>query len=371
MNSNFLRYGLQGGFIALVAYLGHRHQVVGGGVHGAPPIDAYCPFGAVESLAGFFTAGGLVEKTASSNFWIFGAIIAIVLLSGSVFCGWLCPLGGLSEWLYKLRQKMVSKKKIEPSATLNRNLSYGRFVLLALIVYMTFSSGKLWFESYDPFKQIFHFDVETTTALLIIIAFVITSLLIERFWCRYLCPLSAIIGPLSKLSWFKIWRNKESCIHCKKCERVCPTRVAVESAGEVADDRCIQCFRCVESCPVPDTLKIKGRGSMSAASLKPVTAVFAALAVFWGIIGFAYFADYWNPQNPKMLQKIEIKSPDDIKGWMKWSEIMAAYPDAEKEVIEKFRLPENFDREKTLKVLGNENGFDVEKVKQFLEQRKK
>lgn len=370
MNSSFLRYGLQGSFILLVAYLGHRHQVVGGGVHGAPPIDAYCPFGALESLAGFFTAGGLVEKTASSNFWILGAIIAIALLSGSIFCGWLCPLGGLSEWLYRLRQKVVNKK-LEPSTEMNELFSYGRFLLLGLIVYMTFRGGRLWFENFDPFKQLFHFNVETTTAFWVIVGFILSSLLIERFWCRYLCPLSALIGPLSKLSWFKIKRSKESCIHCKKCERVCPTRVAVENSNQVADNRCIQCFRCVECCPAPGTLEIKGRGILPTVRLKPIPAVMIAVAVFWGVIGFAQIANYWNPQNPKVMEKIQINSTADIKGWMKWSEVMAAYPGEERELIRYLSLPEKFDREKTLKVLGNENGFEVDQIKQFLNRHRK
>lgn len=84
---NKIRLALLTGFIILATYLGFRHQVIGGGPTGVPPIDAYCPFGGLETLPHYLTTGSFLQKTAPSNFWLLVAVIVTTLLAGALFCG--------------------------------------------------------------------------------------------------------------------------------------------------------------------------------------------------------------------------------------------------------------------------------------------
>lgn len=365
-----VRYGVQAIFIALMAYIGYRHQVVGGGPEGAPPLDAYCPFGAVETFLTYLSTGNLLAKTAYSNLWIFGALVAVIVVSGAIFCGWMCPLGGLSDWLYQIRRKF-DKRKVEFSPGINQVLSYGRYALLAVIIYFSWTLSRLWFEDYDPFKLIFHFNVETGTGWLIIGTFILLSLLVERAWCRFFCPLGGIVGLLAKVSWFKIERNNDTCISCKKCEMVCPTGVAVEQAHFVNDTRCIQCFRCVESCPVRETLTIKSRKDGMISNLKPTTVVVLSIFIFASILFGAQASGNWDSKSKSIKPVSQITETSEIKGWMKWKDVISTFGVDEKKVAEELHLPADFDRNKTLKVLGKENNFNEEKVREVIQQMRK
>ena len=364
------RYGIQATFIALMAYIGYRHQVVGGGPTGAPPLDAYCPFGAVETLLTYVTTGDLLAKISYSNLWIFGALVIVILVSGAVFCGWMCPLGGLSDWLYQVRRRFY-QRKLEFSPRVTQILSYGRYLLLVTIIYFSWKFSRLWFEEYDPFKLIFHFNVETATGWFIIGLFILLSLLIERAWCRFFCPLGGIVGLLAKLSWFKIERNNDSCINCKKCEKVCPTVVAVQQVHVVNDTRCIQCFRCVEACPIKETLRIKSRMNGIMSNLKPMTVAFLSVIIFASILISIQASDKWDVKSKSIKSVNQITETKDIKGWMKWQEVITVFGVDEQKVAEELRLPAEFDHNKTLKVLGKEYNFDEEKAREAIQKFRK
>jgi polyferredoxin len=79
------------------------------------------------------------------------------------------------------------------------------------------------------------------------------GLLIDRFWCRYLCPQSAILSVIQRISPLKVRRNAATCIDCKRCDKVCPTCLSVSETDAVRGN-CIGCLECVEACPVQDAL---------------------------------------------------------------------------------------------------------------------
>lgn len=88
----------------------------------------------------------------------------------------------------------------------------------------------------------------------ILAATLILGLFIERFWCRYLCPLGAALALVSPFSFVKIRRNEESCIHCRECDETCPVGVSPESVAIVKDRECLACGKCADACPMRDTL---------------------------------------------------------------------------------------------------------------------
>lgn len=74
----------------------------------------------------------------------------------------------------------------------------------------------------------------------------------NRAFCKYICPVTVFLKPMSYLALFRIKVDKEKCISCGKCERVCPMNVEVaeNSRKKKNATECILCMRCVDACPV-------------------------------------------------------------------------------------------------------------------------
>ncbi|MTV49229.1 4Fe-4S binding protein [Heliobacillus mobilis] len=240
------------GFVMLMGYFGIRHQIVGGGPQGSPPLDSYCVFGGVETLWSYVTKGQFLQKTNLSNLVLLTAAVLVTLLTGASFCGWICPFGALQEWIGIIGKRLFGKQFPLP-VHIDRPLRYLRFVLLALILYMTISTDKLWFEIHDPFKAFFGFEFELSPGLVILLLLSILSIFIERFFCKYLCPLGALFSLLSPLSIIKLKRQSSHCIGCNLCNKSCPMGIDVAHVQNTGGD-CIRCLQCMENCPKPEAL---------------------------------------------------------------------------------------------------------------------
>lgn len=224
-------------------------------------LHAICPFGGVETFYQFATLGFFIQKIHNSSLILMFIVIAVSILFGTVFCGYICPLGAYQEWLGKLGKKLFPKKynKFVPEK-LDRALSYLRYAVLVLVLYNTAMTAKLLFQNVDPFYALFNFFSNEVAISAYIILGVVTllSLIIERPWCRYLCPYGALLGLFNKIRVFKIRRNKESCISCHKCDKACPMNIKVSEKEAVSDLRCISCHKCTSeaSCPVKETVTL-------------------------------------------------------------------------------------------------------------------
>lgn len=85
MNSSRLRILIQGSFLAFMTWTGYRHQVLGGGPQGVPPVDALCPLGGMETLFGFLSSGTWLRRVAPSALVLFAIVVVVTLLFGRVF----------------------------------------------------------------------------------------------------------------------------------------------------------------------------------------------------------------------------------------------------------------------------------------------
>ena len=83
MNSNKIRLLAQGSFLAFMTWTGYRHQVLGGGPQGVPPVDALCPLGGMETLFGFLSSGTWLRRVAPSALVLFVLVVIATLLFGS------------------------------------------------------------------------------------------------------------------------------------------------------------------------------------------------------------------------------------------------------------------------------------------------
>lgn len=246
-------------FLVLVTVVAIRHFIYEGGIEGTASIDAICPFGGLESIYTYLVTGNMVPRVMLSSFIILGALIATAILFRKAFCGYICPFGTIQEYIGKLRKKL-GVKEVKVPQKIDGYLRYLKYAVLAWIIIGSAYFGTLVFRNYDPFITFFHFGkglfwgIEEADLTVPIIAFAITiavllaSLFIERFWCKYLCPLGGSLTFLARFSVFNIRRNQDTCTDCKACDKVCPTNVIVSTADKVTSAECISCMKCVNSC---------------------------------------------------------------------------------------------------------------------------
>jgi NosR/NirI family nitrous oxide reductase transcriptional regulator len=74
-----------------------------------------------------------------------------------------------------------------------------------------------------------------------------------RVWCRFACPLAALMNIYTRFSRFRIFAQKEKCISCNQCTSVCHQGIdvmAFASQGKPMEDpQCVRCSACVQVCP--------------------------------------------------------------------------------------------------------------------------
>lgn len=233
-------------------------------------LHAVCPFGGVVTVYEFLTTGGLVPKLHTSALILMGLSLVVSVLFGPIFCGYFCPLGTWQEWIGKLGRRLFPRhygKLIPPKV--DRVLRYLRYAVLAAVVYLTAAAVKLVFTDVDPYYALFNFFTGEVawTAIAVLLVTTALSLVVERPWCKYLCPYGALLGLFNLIRIFPIRRKADTCIHCGKCDRACPMQIEVSKADAVRDHQCISCHACLSgaACPVADTVVISsGKGGKKA-----------------------------------------------------------------------------------------------------------
>ena len=227
-------------------------------------LHAICPFGGVETLYNLLTVGTYIQKVHVSALILFGLVAFLAIVLGPVFCGWICPLGTIQEWVSKFGKKIFKKKynQFIPSK-IDKPLRGLRVLILIWVLYVTAMSGTLMFQNADPFYALFNFWTGEVApmAIGVLVATLVGALFVNRPWCKYLCPYGAVLGFFNKIKLIKPSRESSSCIACKKCDQSCPMNIEVSTAKSVRDLSCISCYECTSenACPVPETVTITWR----------------------------------------------------------------------------------------------------------------
>jgi len=245
-------------------------------------LDPFTAFGAMLASRQWIPTLGLALITVGAT-----------LIIGRVWCGWICPLGSLLEWVsfHKARQR---SKSIPPRLRLVKYFLLATSLALALF-------GGLTLFVFDPLTI---FTRTLTTAILpglfyavnsietalyqvdlitpaldgfegmvrgsvlpveqpafaqnlaiaaLFFSLIALNLLAHRFWCRYLCPLGALLGLLSKVSLFRPIIGS-ACTQCTRCAVVCKPG-AVNTNPEdfhIMPSECTTCLDCMASCKPGD-----------------------------------------------------------------------------------------------------------------------
>ncbi len=261
-----IRISVQIFFFVLIGLIAVNHTLAetGGGIPflSNASLHSLCPFGGVVTLYQFFSLGTFVKQIHASSVVLMILIMMLAILFGPVFCGWVCPLGSVQEWFGKIGKKILKRKfnHIIPKK-LDSALRYIRYGVLVWVVYMTSISGYLIFSELDPYRSLYNFwsSEASLIGIGVLVITLLLSLIIERPWCKYLCPYGALLGITNFFRIFKISRNSKTCTQCKICDNNCPMNIEVSKTEKVLNHQCISCYKCTseELCPVPDTVITK------------------------------------------------------------------------------------------------------------------
>ncbi|MEN8150953.1 MAG: 4Fe-4S binding protein [Planctomycetota bacterium] len=279
-----LRTLVQAGFVALTLY---------GVFFVGANAERWCPFGGVEAIYTYATEGNLLCSLGVSNFYVMAAVLISVLLFRRAFCGYVCPIGAISEWVRKLGLSLgLKRRRIHrgPDAA----LSLLKYPVLAVILFFTWRTSELVFRGYDPCYALLgrHGEDITFWAYVISGAILLLSLAISVPFCRWLCPLAAVLNPFSRFGATRIVRDAATCTDCGKCAKVCPMAIPVDTAPAVTHARCTTCLDCVDACPSRKgvtSLTLRMPGS-SGGGLRRAAVVAGLLLVLAASVSAAYLA---------------------------------------------------------------------------------
>lgn len=184
----------------------------------------------------------------------FSVVMLMTILMGRWFCGWICAFGAYNDLVYFISKK-IFKGKYKVDEKVDSILKYAKYVILLFIIIVSWTFGSNILEStspWDAFGQIT--DVSTVFSslligLILLILITIGAAFIERFFCRYLCPLGAIFSIISKLGIVKINKPKADCGKCRACTINCSMGLNLYKVDGVKGGDCINCLNCTEVCP--------------------------------------------------------------------------------------------------------------------------
>ncbi len=301
-----IRYALQWLIFAMVLYSGYRffvfvrelEQGLIPSVSRPPSIEGFMPIGAFMALKLWITKN-VFDPVHPAGLVIFIGALLLALLLKKSFCGWICPVGTLSEGVWKIGKRTLGRNFTLP-VYIDYPLRSIKYLLMAFFVYVilvrmsptaieAFLNTPYW-KVADIKLLRFFTDMSSTTMVTLIVLFVL-SLLYKNFWCRYLCPYGALLGLLSYLSPFKIRRNETKCISCGACSRNCPSLLPVDKRRVIHSPECNGCLTCVSNCPAKGALDMGVTGRYR---IRPEFFIVSVMVLFFSLILIARMTGNWH-----------------------------------------------------------------------------
>lgn len=262
-------------------------------------IDAFLPISGLFGTTAWLKGGG-INPVHPAAVVVFVTVIVVSLLLRRAFCSWICPVGTLSEWLWKLGFSRLQRNWLPPRWTdlLLRSVKY---LLLAFFLFTAVSwslpmlQGFLGsgYHAISDVKLLQLFRDPSVTTLAVLGLVIALSIPLRNPFCRYLCPYGALLGLLSMASPLAVQRDSKKCVSCGVCNQVCPSRIDVMHATRVTSPECLGCWRCISHCRVHTALSMRAFGRVALPGI-----IFAALVVliFWGGTKIGKLTGHWESQ---------------------------------------------------------------------------
>lgn len=175
-------------------------------------------------------------------------VVFYFLLGGRSFCGWICPVGLITELGDMLRRKLGSGSAVLPLSTNRWSLG-----LVLVVVAVT---GIPLFEVFSPIGIVSRAIIFTSLFPLFLLAAILLVEIVvaRRFWCRSICPLGGFYSLLATASPLRVGFTADRCTHCNECLKACPVEEVLmpsleSGARQVTAGDCTRCMACLDACP--------------------------------------------------------------------------------------------------------------------------
>jgi MauM/NapG family ferredoxin protein len=243
------------------------------------PADIYLRLDPLLGLNAVFAAREIIGRAL----WAL-ITIGVTLIIGRFFCAYVCPMGASIDFLdflfFRKKKRLGLKAEtsfrkaklflliifvsaaltglslaflMDPMALLTRFYTFFLYPLAITLINLTLDLLRPVFQalgwitlSHLHYPQPVYYMSAIT--LLIFGGIIVLNLLAPRFWCRYLCPLGALLSLISPLGLLKR-RVNEDCNECLKCQEACPMGAVAENPNGTHLPECIQCQTCAKVCP--------------------------------------------------------------------------------------------------------------------------
>lgn len=230
--------------------------VPGMNCYSCPGALGSCPIGSLQA--------SLNSREFKLSMYVVGFLVLFGTIFGRFICGFLCPFGFIQDLLYKI--PFVKKLRKLPG---EKALRWLRFIfllvfviLLPLFVIDITGLGEPWFCKFicpvgtleggiplvllnNALRGSIGFLYKWKLAILVVT--VLSSVVIYRPFCRYVCPLGAVYGLFNKVSFLRYQINHEKCTECGLCQNTCKFDIKVYQNPNSMD--CIRCGECMHACP--------------------------------------------------------------------------------------------------------------------------
>lgn len=303
---NYLKHLLQWGVLAAIA-----GTVLWAKLSDKPvDVEAYCPFGGLQAF-GTYVVNNSLACSMSMLQIMMGLVLAVgVILFSKLFCGYLCPLGTVGEWMGRAGKKLHLQVDVPSGSVVDKLLRVVKYVLLFTILYFTLSSSELFCKKLDPFYAVatgFKGEIVLWMSLTSLTLLLLGGFVVKMFWCKYICPLGAVsnifkftllfviaalggwalgaLGVANAWVWtiggaclaayiveiakmrsctfplMYIRRDLNTCNNCGLCEKKCPYQLPIHDYVKVKHVDCTLCGNCIGAC-AKDALQVNGRRSL-------------------------------------------------------------------------------------------------------------
>lgn len=246
------------GFMKGNIYTGNSKHVCVPGLncYSCPGALGSCPIGSLQAVLG--------GRKHNFSYYVVGLIMLFGVLLGRFVCGFLCPFGFIQDLLYKIKSpKLIVSKKIDmPLRYLKYIVLFVPVILLPIFLTNKYGIAPPYFCQWicpagtleggiplliknESLREIIGFLFNWKMGILILTF--LSSILIYRPFCKYICPLGAFYSFFNKHSFYKMNVDKLKCTGCKACEVKC--KMNVEITKNINSSECIRCGECKSVCP--------------------------------------------------------------------------------------------------------------------------
>lgn len=265
--------------LVLITVLGRLHQII----KLYPSIDAFCPFGGLESAWSLIRYQTILKRVAWSSFILLFTSVGTAVILRRSFCGNICPLGFLQE-LFGLSGKKILKTRYNLPIRVDKYLRFIKYAVLIIFLALTWRTFELTIRPYDPWVAFHHIGSDdlfskNLIGFIILILSLAIGFFSDRPFCRYLCPMGGLLGIISKIGLLKIKRNEASCTNCELCDKICPANIKISQEKLITSAECMTCSECVNVCPVENTLNYSLPGKKQK-KVSVITVLFGTLFIF-------------------------------------------------------------------------------------------